>query len=122
MVFAGVGSRVAGRICVYFYSLMTKVEVDIETIIYHTERSFNTQVSLQYILSFIDRDIADVLELELVLVKLEADPEIVVKVEVEMEVKVEVEVKEIPVACLYVDWIFVKLGKDDEFNDGLYLG
>jgi hypothetical protein len=42
MVFAGVGSRVAGRICVYFYSLMTKVEVDIETIIYHTERSFNT--------------------------------------------------------------------------------
>ena len=122
MVFAGVGSRVAERICVYFYNWMTKVEVDIETIIYHTERSFSTQVSLQYILSFIDRDIADVLELELVLVKLEADPEIVVKVEVEMEVKVEVEVKEIPVACLYVDWIFVKLGKDDEFNDGLYLG
>ena len=58
------------------------------------------------------------LELELVLVKLEADPEIVVKVEMEMEV----EVKEIPVACLYVDWMFVKLGKDDEFNDGLYLG
>ena len=103
MVFAGVGSRVAERICVYFYSLMTKVEVDIEAIIYHTERSFNTQVSLQYILSFIDRDIADVLELELVLVKLEADPEIVVKVEVEVKVEIEVEVKEIPVACLYVD-------------------
>ena len=56
------------------------------------------------------------------LVKLEADPEIVVKVEVEVKVEIEVEVKEIPVACLYVDWIFVKLGKDDEFNDGLYLG